>query len=1175
MLELDLLGPVRLRREGNPLALSVKKTQALLVVLARGGSMPRARVVALLWPQLDESSGRRNLRRELARLREANAADAVSADADALALSTQVACDVQAFEAALHSGQPDIALALWRGSPADGLQLDDATSFDEWWALECERLHELKRRALEASATAHEARGDAAAALQRIETLLADDPLQEQRHRDAMRLLAACGRREAALAQYERCAGLLKAELGLLPMAETDALAASLRGLSSAPLSPQASPSPSSPALGTTAATPSARLPDLFPFVGRQHELRQLETAWQEGRAVLIEGEAGVGKSRLAQDFAAANGPFALVRCRSAERGMPYAAFTRALRALAGPALRLVDVPPWVVQEMARLLPELGDAPPPLRADAERGRFVEACTRAWLALAADNFDAVILDDWHHADAASRELLACIVQRRRDEGVQGAREMLVYRPELDDAASAALAQLCSAGVALHVPLRALPPEAVFDLVQQLSGARHPERFAARLGQATAGNPFFLSQTLRHLAELELLVVGGDGIWRTPFDDATQDYRELPLPTSVYDTVLARVLRLPAAARRVLEAAALAGEPFTPALLAPACALAELDAVLAIEQAVAANLLREHHSGGFAFVHDLVQQAIEGALTAERRRLVHRRLALGAQAAGAPAATVAQHHEASGEPQRAVAHRIAAGDAARQVHALPEAMAQWQQGLADGPTPGEELALRQQLMHAAALLHQNDLAATHANALQAMAAGALLTPAQRADTLIAVATHCARRQRATDALAIIESLAPDLSETQRACAMAARAAALLELGRIDEADVAAQAALAMPGMQGSERAALLDSQVQLVHRSGRIREAFELNQTSIALCARLGDAFGEMRGLYRRGNFLIELGELAAAEPELRAAAEQCARLGITHMQRAILYGLTCLYSTRREQREALACLQQGWALQPAMPAGEMRVVYHVAFVTLHTNLGELGEAWSHVLSAIDEAMREAKPYALTSVAISCLGQLVLFGEEARAGPLLATLGEPVLRQMPQVANEVWLARAQFELESGRTAAARQALAQAPAVSSIVNPRLRLCFVQVHAEVALAEGDPRQALDMLPADDAPGMDDGLRLQALAVRVHAQTAGGALTPGTVSAAQALLQAPTATGLAALRLRRAMAAALAAGATGAPADAQLACTAHLNQLAASLHAYPVQQAAFLRLWA
>ena len=116
-------------------------------------------------------------------------------------------------------------------------------------------------------------------------------------------------------------------------------------------------------------------------------------------------------------------------------------------------------------------------------------------------------------------------------------------------------------------------------------------------------------------------------------------ATQDYCELEVPASVREAVLARVQRLPTASQRVLEAAALAVEPFAPALLAPACALSELDTVLAIEQALAAHLLREHEAGGFAFAHDLVQQAIDAALSPERRRLVHRRLALGAEQSGA--------------------------------------------------------------------------------------------------------------------------------------------------------------------------------------------------------------------------------------------------------------------------------------------------------------------------------------------------------------------------------------------------------------------------------------------------------------------------------------------------------------------------------------------------------
>ena len=106
MLAFDMLGPVTLRRDGAPQRLTVKKTLALLVLLCRSGPLPRSRVVAMLWPQLDESSGRRNLRRELARLREAGVEGAVRVEGDLLALSTEVASDVGAFDACLLYTSP-------------------------------------------------------------------------------------------------------------------------------------------------------------------------------------------------------------------------------------------------------------------------------------------------------------------------------------------------------------------------------------------------------------------------------------------------------------------------------------------------------------------------------------------------------------------------------------------------------------------------------------------------------------------------------------------------------------------------------------------------------------------------------------------------------------------------------------------------------------------------------------------------------------------------------------------------------------------------------------------------------------------------------------------------------------------------------------------------------------
>ncbi len=1171
MLELELLGPIRLRCDGAALALPLKKMQALLMLLARSGATPRARAVALLWPTLDESTGRRNLRRELARLREAGAADAVEVDADRLALSPQVACDAHAFETAIQDRRPDDALALWRGPPADGLQLDDAESFDDWMALERQRLQDLRRRALEASAAAHEARGAPDVALQRIESLLADDPLQEQRHRDAMRLLAACGRREAALAQYESCRSVLKAELDLEPMAETAALAATLRAkVADVEAGSTAPAAPTTPVC--SAATVAVLLPEQLPFVGRAAEVAALEDAWRSGRALLLEGEAGVGKTRLATDLAASHGPYALARCRPGDADVPYAAFARALRVLAGPTPALGELPPWVGDELARLLPEIGTAPPPMRTEQERSRFIEACTQAWLAFAADSFDAVILDDWHHADGASSKLLGYIAQRRREGTpgavLPGAREVLVYRPQLEAEAAVSLARLREGALALHLRLQPLPAAAVLDLVRRLSGVSQPTRFAARIAQATAGNPFFLGETLRHLAEQGLLEMGPDGAWRTPFDEATQDYRELPVPASVHDVVLARVQRLPAASRRVLEAAALATEPFAPALLAPACALSELDAVLAIEQAVDAQLLREHEAGGYAFEHDLVQQALDASLSAQRRRLVHRRLALGAQAAGAPAAVIALHHEASGEAGRAVTHRLAAGDLAQRLHAQTEAMEHWQQGLADGPTPTQAMALHLRLMRTAGLLDQLEASLSHTTTLQALAGGGMLSIAQRVDALIAVAGHLARNQRAPESLSLIEGLPAALDERQQAQVMAVRAVALLELGRIDDAAIAAQAALVMPGMQGQDRANQLDSQVLVEHRAGRVRAALELNEASITLCLQLGDEFGAVRGLYRRGTFLVELDDLDDAEVELQRAAEQCARLGITSIQRAIMYSLCCVHSSRARQEQALATLRQGWALQPAMPASEWRVMYRLAFVTTHVAMGDLGAAWVHAASAIDDALAINEPYTVAAVAITGLDLFGLLGETDSAARIVAATGDEVLRQMPQVAIEFHIARTRYELKRGDVAAAAKALAQVPTPSEIVNAAVRLRFHLAAAELALAVGEGSRACAMLTALGTPDVNG------LTVRVRAEALGGALQPATVAAVQAALDAESTQAAAALHLHRALAAAQRAGVAGVPVHAQRDCAAHVARLADSLRGHDPQRAAFLRAW-
>jgi len=298
MLALHLLGPVDLRHDGRPLAWPSRKASALLVRLALAGPQTRPQLAALLWPGHDETTGRRNLRRELARLRDAGAGDALATEGDRLALAPDVSLDLRWFTERLDRLDADGALNLWRGPLAEGLDLAETPEFADWLAGERERLRARWRDALEAQAAAAEAAEHPARAQALLERLLADDPLQEHHHRRLMQLHAAAGRREAALQQFERCRRLLADELGLQPMPETQALAQALRD--------EPAPAPRSPAHGVW--------PGELPFVGREPEVARLQRAFAAGRPVVLTGLAGVGKTRLAVDFAASLGAYALVR---------------------------------------------------------------------------------------------------------------------------------------------------------------------------------------------------------------------------------------------------------------------------------------------------------------------------------------------------------------------------------------------------------------------------------------------------------------------------------------------------------------------------------------------------------------------------------------------------------------------------------------------------------------------------------------------------------------------------------------------------------------------------------------------------------------------------------------------------------------------------------------------
>lgn len=1122
MFTLDWLGPTELRRDGVALPMTVRKALALLVLLAREGSLPRERVAAWLWPSLDESTGRRNLRRELVRLRDAGATDVVSAQGDRLALGSDVAISARLFEEALNGARPDEALALWRGAPADGLYLEDAPPWNEWMAQERHRLEGLHLQALALSAQQHEATGANDIALERVRRLLVADPLQEQHHRAAMRLLDRLGQRAAALLQYDACVRLLADELGLAPMAQTRALAEALRagpdaaGRAAVPLA----------AVAPAPARPADLLPDELPFVGREQEVARLERAWSGRRPVLVEGEGGVGKTRLVSDFAAAHGPYAIVACRAGDAELPLASFTRALRALAGPEPSPHGLPGWVHGELARLMPELGPAPPPLRSEDERTRFAQACALAWQHWAAGNFDAIVIDDWHLADAGSQALWLQVHAALESP----VRLFVVYRPNLSTAAAERLLQERQGG-AKHLRLEPLPADAVLELVQRLSGRPEPKRFASMLARATDGNPFYMAETLRHLVERGLLTAAADGSWQTPFDDSTEGYEELPLPESVRSAVLGRVARLPEPARRVLEAAALADEPFAAALLAPACALSEVEASLALEDALSARLLREADDGGLAFVHHLVQQALDSALAPARRRSVHRRLALGAAAAGAPPARIAAHHEAGGEARRAVPWRRRAGDEAMRLHALDDAIAQWRQALADGADADEDLAIRVALMRALEMRDEVDGAQAEAADILQRAAQGQASPTRCIEAQVAVAYLFARRDRSLQALAVLDALPATLEPRQQALALNARATAMHKLDRPDEATRLAEAALALDGLTLEERRPVLDSLIDTLWYRGRHRDALPLVAQARALALAANDRGGVMQADNREGAMLTQLGELQAAEVKLRAAAAQAAELGRVAYQRNILFNLCVLLGDQGRLDAVLEIARTCWDLKPPMPLDMQRVLMGMALAESHWALGDLGAAYPWVLRGIDDALALGRVFGAAAVSMTGAEVLGLLGEDHRLAPLRALLELPEARSV-LVAREAWVALADGALLTGRVDEAldlQRHVADID-VDGLSSPRTNARFAISEAALTQAAGDPAAALAGLPADDAPGLNDELRLRALAVRLCAEADLGEPGAATLAAADAALAAPGAHAVAALLLHHAL---------------------------------------------
>lgn len=673
---LELFGAPRVLQRGAEVRLPIRKSVALLAYLAVEGRTTRAKLAALFWGESGDEAARRNLRRELHRLREAGLADAVAVDDACVVLASGVASDVAEFDAAAQS-RPDAALALYRGPLLDGFDLADAQDFNDWLAARREALARRWSQVAQSEAAQREAQGDARGALDLHTRLLAHDPLQEAPYADAMRLSYLIGDRARALELYQQLRTVLRDELGLEPLPQTAAFAEQIRTAEHL-----------APLVARAGSAGIARFH--APFIGRATELDTMRAS--DLPVVLLTGEPGIGKTRLAQQFVATMPRRVSIGCKELAREAALHVISETLRAaLADDEQRsiLTALPLETRQEIARLAPELADTQPPPANAALRTRFFDAVVDALSALASDG--AIWFDDLHWADDTTIELLDHMAHRlARQRSDRSPKLLLVARGrELADHALAnqLVVKLEREAVLQPLALHAFDDQSTLQLVRRLSGSIRGERFAQRLQKVTLGNPYFLLETIRFLFDSGELTLDERGAWITRYDDATEDYLELPVPPTVQQAVRERVERLGSAARRVMETAALAGEHFTLLEVQPATALSEWDALEGLERAMQAQLVVQV-GDGYRYVHDLARSAVSSTLSPERRRLIHRQLALTLQERRGPVDRIAFHLESAGQRREAIPWRMRAAEEALRRFARTDALAHYSQAVDNG-------------------------------------------------------------------------------------------------------------------------------------------------------------------------------------------------------------------------------------------------------------------------------------------------------------------------------------------------------------------------------------------------------------------------------------------------------------------------------------------------------
>ena len=716
-MEFGVLGPLLVRAGGGPLEIGARKQRALLIhlLLRVGETVPVDRLIDALWDEDPPPQARITLRSYVSSLRRVLDAagegtvivtrgtgyglEVPPESVDAVRFERLVSAAREAVrtgDAAAALDALDQALGLWRGDAladiADSpLAVGDRT-----------RLEELRLSAQEERFDVLLTLGRHTDAVAGLEAFAARAPLRERPHGQLMVALYRCGRSADALAVFRRFREILADELGLDPGPDLQQLADRILrqdedlSLPTVP-PPVPEPVPVSAAAPVAvseqpdAAAPAAAAPpDMSSLVGRTHERAELHAAVERvtrgaGGLLLVAGESGIGKSSLLEELgriaATAEIQVRWGRCHETKGAPAFWPWIQILRTIVDAVddeeLRRLTAPPagavaLLVEQVAR---RIAMHAPQTDEDMEAARFrIYDAVAAFLLRASERSPLLlILDDLHWADAPTLETLAFLTP------LLGSSRLLVagaYRDigaEWAEGLEATLATVVREPCTQQVGLVGLQPDAVAALAEQMTGEPLRPEDRDLLQQRTGGNPFFVRQMSRLLAETE----GAPGA-------------EV-IPSGVRHVITRRLAMLPPGVRELLEVGSVIGAQFDTRLLAKVTNAGMDDILEGVGIAVQHGLLESvgRSATAYRFVHALVRETIYDSLAPLRAARLHAQVGAVLESTPNPSVdALAVHFRRAAEivdDDRPVRYLRAAAAEALEVYAHEQAEAYLRQAL----------------------------------------------------------------------------------------------------------------------------------------------------------------------------------------------------------------------------------------------------------------------------------------------------------------------------------------------------------------------------------------------------------------------------------------------------------------------------------------------------------